>query len=90
MIRLNDYINGIVDVELGKSPIVLTFDDGLENNIKVTGLDSDGNIIIDPNSAVGILEEFKKKYPDFNVTATFFVMVDYLIKKSTMKKFLIG
>lgn len=71
MIRLNDYINGIVDVELGKSPIVLTFDDGLENNIKVTGLDSDGNIIIDPNSAVGILEEFKKKYPDFNVTATF-------------------
>lgn len=73
MIRLNDYINGIVDVGLGKSPIVLTFDDGLENNIKVTGLDSDGNIIIDPNSAVGILEEFKKKYPDFNVTATFFV-----------------
>ena len=46
MIRLNDYINGIVDVELGKSPIVLTFDDGLENNIKVTGLDSDGNIIV--------------------------------------------
>lgn len=73
MIRLNDYVNGIVDVELGKSPIILTFDDGLDNNIKVTGLDDSGNIIIDPNSAVGILEEFKKKYPDFNVTATFFV-----------------
>lgn len=73
MIRLNDYINGIIDVTAGKSPIIITFDDGLENNIKVTGLDSDGNIIIDPNSAVGILEEFKKKYPDFNVTATFFV-----------------
>ena len=73
MIRLEDYVNGIIDVELGKSPIVITFDDGLENNIKVTGLDSDGNIIIDPNSAVGILESFKKKYPDYNVTATFFV-----------------
>lgn len=73
MIRLNDYVNGIVDVELGKSPIILTFDDGLENNIKVIGLDESGSIIIDPNSAVGILEEFKKKYPDFNVTATFFV-----------------
>lgn len=73
MIRLNDYINGIIDVKAGLSPIVLTFDDGLENNIKVTGLDKDGNIIIDPNSAVGILEEYKKKYPDFNVTATFFV-----------------
>lgn len=73
MIRLNDYVQGIIDVEAGKSPIVLTFDDGLENNIKVTGLDEKGEIIIDPNSAVGVLERFKQKYPDFQVTATFFV-----------------
>lgn len=73
MIRLDDYIDGNIDTELGKSPMVLTFDDGLENNIKVTGLDSDGNIIIDPDSAVGIMEEYKKKYPDYNITATFFV-----------------
>lgn len=73
MIKLIDYVNGKIDVEYGKSPIVLTFDDGNADNIKVTGLDENGNIIIDPNSAVGILEEFKKKYPDFNVTATFFV-----------------
>ena len=73
MIRLDDYINGKVDVEYGKSPIILTFDDGNEDNIKVTGLDDNGNIIIDKNSAVGILEEFKKKHPDANVTATFFV-----------------
>lgn len=73
MIKLSDYINGNIDVEYGYSPIILTFDDGNENNIKVTGLDSDGNIIIDPNSAVGILEEYKKKYPDYNVTAIFFI-----------------
>ena len=73
MVRLNDYVNGIIDVELGKSPLIITFDDGLQNNINVTGLDDKGEIIIDPNSAVGILEEYKKKYPDFNVTATFFV-----------------
>ena len=73
MVRLIDYVNGVIDVSLGYSPIVLTFDDGLENNIKVLGLDDNGDIIIDPNSAVGILEEFKSKYPDFNVTATFFV-----------------
>lgn len=73
MIRLDDYIHGNIDVELGKSPIVLTFDDGNSNNIKVLGKDDDGNLIIDPNSAIGILEEYKKKYPDFNVTATFFV-----------------
>lgn len=73
MIRLNDYVNGKIDVSLGKSPIILTFDDGLKNNILITGLDDNGEIIIDPNSAVGILEEFKNKYPDFNVTATFFL-----------------
>ena len=73
MIRLTDYVDGKIDVELGKSPIILTFDDGLSNNIKVTGLDENGEIIIDPNSAVGILESFKEKYPDYNVTATFFV-----------------
>lgn len=73
MIRLKDYVDGVIDVSLGKSPIVLTFDDGLENNIKVLGLDDKGEIIIDPESAVGIMEGFKKKYSDFNVTATFFV-----------------
>lgn len=73
MISLSDYINGVIEVEYGYSPIILTFDDGNENNIKVTGLDSEGNIIIDPNSAVGILEEFKKKYPDYGVTAIFFI-----------------
>ena len=73
MVRLSDYVEGKIDVEYGKSPIVLTFDDGNDNNILVTGLDEKGNIIIDKNSAVGVLEEFKKKYPDYNVTAIFFV-----------------
>lgn len=74
MIRLIDYVNGEIDVELGLSPIILTFDDGNQNNFNVLGKDDAGNLIIDPDCAVGILEEFKKKYPDFNVTATFFVM----------------
>ena len=74
MIRLNDYINGKIDVELGYSPIILTFDDGDKNNFNVLGRNADGELDIDPNCAIGILEEFKKKYPDFHVTATFFVM----------------
>ena len=74
MIRLADYVNGILDVPLGYSPLILTFDDGDKNNFNVLGRNSDGTLEIDPNCAVGILEEFKKKYPDFGVTATFFVM----------------
>ncbi len=74
MIRLTDYVNGIVDVELGYSPIILTFDDGNKNNFNVLGRNSDGSLIIDPDCAVGILEEFKKSHPDMHVTATFFLM----------------
>ena len=73
MIRLIDFIHGDIDVPYGKSPIILTFDDGNEDNIRVTGLDDDGNIVIDQNSAVGIMEEFRNKHSDAGVTATFFV-----------------
>ncbi len=86
MIRLDDYVDGNIDVKLGYSPIILTFDDGLSNNIKVTGTNENGNIIIDPNSAVGILEEYKKKYPDFNVTATFFINGGIFNQKEYNKK----
>ena len=74
MIRLTDYVDGVVDVEMGKSPIILTFDDGNKNNFRVIG-EENGELLIDPNCAIGILEEFKKKYPDYGVTATFFVNV---------------
>lgn len=73
MISLKDYVNKKINIPLGKSPIVLTFDDGKENNMKVLKKDDKGNLEIDPNCAVGILESFKKKYPDYNVTATFFL-----------------
>ncbi len=73
MIRLKDYIDGVVDVELGYSPIILTFDDGNANNFKVIGKDENGNLEFDPNSAIGILESFKKEHPDMNVTAIFFL-----------------
>ncbi len=73
MIRLNDYINDYIDVELGYSPIILTFDDGNADNFKVIGKNEDGSLKFDPDSAIGILESFKEKYPDFNVTATFFL-----------------
>ena len=73
MISLADYIKGIVDVPLGLCPIILTFDDGNADNFKVIGKNEDGSLQFDPKSAIGILEKMKNKYPDFNVTATFFL-----------------
>ncbi len=73
MVRLSDYIAGKIETPLGYSPIILTFDDGNANNFKVIGRDANGNLEFDPKSAIGILETIKKKYPDFSVTATFFL-----------------
>ena len=85
MIRLIDYVNGKIDVKEGLSPIILTFDDGDKNNFNVLGKKDDGTLDIDPNCAIGILEEYKKKYPDMNITATFFVM-DGIFNQSSYNK----
>ena len=88
MIRLSDYVNGIIDVEMGFSPIILTFDDGNKNNFNVLGRNSDGTLKIDPECAVGILEDFKKSHPDMHVTATFFVMENLFNQKEYNKEIL--
>ena len=72
MIRLTDFVDGNIDVEFGKSPIILTFDDGVQD-VVVKTFKKDGTPVFDPTCAIGVLEKIKKKYPDFNVTATFFV-----------------
>jgi hypothetical protein len=71
MVSLNDYAKGKIDTEQGFTPIILTFDDGRRNNFNI--IEVDGKMEIDPDCAVGILEEYKKKYPDFGVTASFFL-----------------
>ncbi len=70
-IHLNDYVSGNINTKAGFTPVVITFDDGNENNFRV--FEEDGNIEIDPNCAIGILENFKKSHPNFNTTATFFL-----------------
>lgn len=71
MISLNDYAKGEINTKAGYTPIILTFDDGRQNNFNY--IEKDSKLVIDPDCAVGILEEFKEKYPDFNVTASFFL-----------------
>ncbi len=71
MISLNDYAKGEIRTKAGYTPIILTFDDGRQNNFNY--IEKDGKLTIDPDCAVGILEEFKQKYPDFDVTASFFL-----------------
>lgn len=71
-ISLNDYLNNNIKVPVGKTPIIFTFDDGTSGQFNLIKNDS-GDLIANPNSAVGIMENFYSKYPDFGLNGTFFI-----------------
>ncbi len=68
-ILLQDLLHKRIDLPCGASPVVLTFDDADVSQFRYR---PDGTI--DPDCAVGILEEFAKKHDDWSTRATFFVL----------------
>jgi len=71
-ISLYDYATGNITTDAGYTPVVLTFDDGNQNNFNMIQ-NTNGEWIVDPDSAVGMLVEFNEKNPDFPLEATFFI-----------------
>lgn len=71
-ISLNDYINNNIKVPIGCTPIVFTFDDGTRGQFNLIK-DEEGNLIANPNSAVGVMERFYSEYPEFGLNGTFFI-----------------
>ncbi|MCR4731060.1 MAG: polysaccharide deacetylase family protein [Saccharofermentans sp.] len=72
MMRLTDFVDGNIDVPFGYSPLILTFDDGIRD-VVIEGWNDDGSPKFDPGCAIAILEKIKAEFPDYNVTATFFL-----------------
>lgn len=72
LISLRDLVQNNIKVPAGRTPLVLTFDDGSEGQFRYL-LDQNGQKRIDPDSAVGILLGFAEEHPDFGYTATFFI-----------------
>ncbi|MDQ3812710.1 MAG: polysaccharide deacetylase family protein [Armatimonadota bacterium] len=72
-VTVTEFIENRMDLPPGKTPVVLTFDDSkpTQFNIKTTG---DGQQVIDRNCAVGILQKFHEKNPQWAAKATFFVL----------------
>ena len=71
-VRLLDYVAGRMDVPAGRSPVVLTFDDSSEGQFRAVTVN--GRPRPDPDSAVGIMEDFARRYPDFPARATFYLL----------------
>ena len=71
-VPLRDLINRRMKVPAGKTPFVLTFDDSSQGQFRF--LKKGSQLEIDPESAVGIMEAFKKNHPNCPLTATFYVL----------------
>lgn len=70
LVGMNELISGNMDVPLGKHPVVFTFDDGSWRHFSFIE-DEHGELIIDPNCAVGLMERFYEQYPGFGRGAHF-------------------
>ncbi len=82
LVSLQSYLAGHIELPAGVSPLIITFDDGSAGQFRyITKRYIDDNgarlpmevLIPDPDSAVGILLDFSKEYPEFGHAATFFL-----------------
>lgn len=71
LVNLNDYLDNSIAVQAGFKPMVFTFDDGTKGQFNL--VEQNGSLAVNPDSAVGILEEFNKTHPDFGLKGTFYV-----------------
>ena len=71
-INLRDFARNRIDVPLGKTPVVLTFDDSSDSQF--TLVRRDGDWVPDPGGAVGVLAAFHARHPDWPLRGTWFVL----------------
>ncbi len=72
LVGLNDLVDGRIALPAGTTPVVLTFDDSSPGQFRY--IEKNGDLAIDPECAVGILQAFARRHPDFGSKATFFVL----------------
>ncbi len=70
-ISMRDYLDNNITVEAGYTPIVLTFDDGLDSTFSL--VEENGEFMPKVGTAVEIMERFAKEHPDFGSKATFYI-----------------
>jgi peptidoglycan/xylan/chitin deacetylase (PgdA/CDA1 family) len=72
LVALNDLLDGRIVIPRGTTPIVLTFDDSSPGQFRL--IERNGEWVLDPDCAVGILEAFERQHPEFGRAATFYVL----------------
>lgn len=73
-VSLKDLATNNIAVEAGYTPVAFTFDDSSPSQFRY--IEQDGETVIDPTCAMGVMEQFAAEHPDFHMTATFYVLPD--------------
>lgn len=79
LISVKDYMSGHINIEAGMTPILFTFDDGLESTFSL--IEKDEAYEVNPETAIGMLESFAIDHPDFGTAASLYIHAnDYNFK----------
>jgi hypothetical protein len=68
-ISIAEMVDRKIELPAGQSPVVLVFDDASPSQFRY--IERNGELVIDPNSAVGILLDFNRKHPEWRNKAVF-------------------
>jgi peptidoglycan/xylan/chitin deacetylase (PgdA/CDA1 family) len=68
-VNLSEILDKTFDVPAGKTPVLFTFDDASPSQFRY--LERNGQLVVDPTSAVGILMDFIKSHPDWKPKGLF-------------------
>jgi peptidoglycan/xylan/chitin deacetylase (PgdA/CDA1 family) len=82
--RYSDFLSGHINTPAGTTPIIFTFDDSTVSQFRY--IEAGGKKVIDPNCAVGIMEAFYHKHPDFGCTAVFSYLPSLFEQEGTGKE----
>lgn len=75
LVQPSDIENGLSRVPLNRRPVMITFDDGWEDNFRYIW-NPGSERTIDPNCAVAIVNDFIEEHPDFGPGVVFFISWD--------------
>jgi hypothetical protein len=75
LIGLQQFLSSDIAVPAGKHPIVFTFDDGTAGQFNLIKNEQD-ELVVNPQSAVGIIMAFTETHPDFGIGGTFYLNMD--------------
>jgi peptidoglycan/xylan/chitin deacetylase (PgdA/CDA1 family) len=84
LVTFRDLMTGNIDVPAGTTPVVFTFDDSTLSQFNY--LPQGSKTVIDPQCALGLMQEFYKKHNDFGYTALFNIMPEMFDQEKYKKE----